>query len=206
MTTPTKPTTGKPGRKAGATPKVWDYTGLDPSMLGAPADVDRTLASVAAPTRARDDRQVQIDGVVSDLHTAYVAAGKPERWATMPKRAYHVDPKAADTLRMLIRRAANFIDVSVRFGRPVRDNQGREIVVFGVRDKRAPVAKDKDTWTLVELREFALEFFGDDAEGVEDFINSLTGNVTEEDSGDDGDDSGEEGSQNEGTQNEGSES
>lgn len=188
--TPAAPAKPK-GRKPGQPAKVWDYTGLDTALLAAPKGVTAELASLAAPTRARDERQVAIDKVVTELHAAYAEAGKPDRWAAMPKRSYHVDPKAADTLRMLVRRAASFIGVSVRFGRAVRDREGREIVVFGVRDQRAKAEKSQDTWTLAELREFATEFFADDAEGAEEFLAALTGNVEDESGDESEDESGE---------------
>jgi hypothetical protein len=200
MTTPNptapKDTKGKPGRKPGQKAKEWDYTGLSLDLLTAPAEVTHELASMAAPTRARDERQVAIDKIVIELHKEYEEAGKPDTWAKMPKRSYHVDPRAADTLRMLVRRAANFYSLSVRFGSPVRDRDGREIVVFGVRDQRTKAAKGKDMWTLAELREFITEFYGaDDADGIEDFFRALQGESTDDndESADDGEEtSGEE--------------
>lgn len=169
----------RPGRKAGAPAKVWDYTGLDTALLGAPQPVTAQLASMAAPMRARDERQVLIDATVAEVHAEYVAAGKPSKWAQMPKRAYHVNPKAADTLRMMIRRAAAYHGLSVKFGSSVRDPSGREIVVFAPRDQRVKTARG-DTFTLAELREFVTGFFGDDTESADDFMAAWQGEEADE--------------------------
>jgi hypothetical protein len=195
MSTPTdtksKGTDKKPGRKPGQPAKVWDYTGLDANFLADPQGVTAELTSLAAPTRARDDRQVAIDKTVATLYDEYKTAQKPDRWATMPKRSYHVDPKAADTLRMMVRRAANFLGVSVRFGGSVRDDKGREIVVFAVREPRVKADKGKSTWTLEELRAFALEFWAEDTEGATEFLAALTGEEGPEEAETDTDTDGE---------------
>lgn len=172
---------GKKGRKPGQPAKEWDYTGLTADFLSDAHGVSAELASLAAPMRARDERQVAMDQVVAKLHIEYQEAGKPDRWSQMPKRSYHVDPKVADTVRMLARRAAGFYGLSIKFGGSVRDTQGREIVVFAVRDQRVRAAKGKDTWTLAELREFVTEFFAEDAEGAAEFLSDLTGEGEGED-------------------------
>lgn len=177
---------GKRGRKPGAKPREWDYTGLTLDVLSKPAEVGADLASMTAPTRARDERQVQIDKIVAGLYKEWTNEGKPERWAQMPKKSYHVDPKAADTLRMLVRRAANFLGYAVKFGRPVHDQHGREIVTFGVRDQRQRSKSAEGTFTMDELREFAVSYFAEDPEAVEDFLTALAGPLEDEPDGDAG--------------------
>lgn len=181
MTTPAQPKTAKPrGRQKGQKPREWDYTGLDAALLSAPREVTPELASMAAPTRARDERQVAVDKVVRALYAKYEADGKPDKWANLPKHYYHVDPRVADTVRMLVRRAASFYGYSARFGNAVRDQNGREIVVFAVRDQRVKPDKAKETWTLNDLRTFATDYFADDTEAMEDFLSALTGEDAEE--------------------------
>lgn len=194
-TNPTKPAETKPaekpgkdgngkrrGRPPGTEAKVWNYDGLSLDILQAPAAVTQELASLAAPTRARDEKQVAIDKVVQGLHVAWETTGKPDKWAQMPKASYHVPPQAADTVAMLVRRAASFYGYSAKFGKPVRDAQGLTIVVFAVRDSRKRVAKTgDDSMTLADLREFVTEFYGDDSEGAEQFLAALEGDDEGED-------------------------
>jgi hypothetical protein len=201
---PTKPADSKPaetakskdngkakrGRPAGSEARVWDYTGLDLTVLQTPAAVTQELASLAAPTRARDERQVAIDKVVQGLHVAWETTGKPDKWAQMPKASYHVPPQAADTVAMLVRRAANFYGYSAKFGKPVRDAQGMTIVVFAVRDSRKRAVKaGSDTFTLEDLREFLTDFYGDDTEGADQFLAAFEGDEGESDSDDNADES-----------------
>lgn len=192
-TNPTKPTDAKPtdakptdakqagngkrrGRPPGTEAKVWDYSGLDLTVLNQPHAVTQELASLAAPTRARDERQVAIDKVVQGLHVSWESSGKPDKWALMPKASYHVPPQAADTLAMLVRRAANFYGYSAKFGKPVRDAQGLTIVVFAVRDSRKRAVKEgTETITIEELRDFLTDFYGDDTEGADAFLAALAG-------------------------------
>lgn len=188
--TPAANKPNKPGRKPGQKPREWDYSGLDATFLADAHGVTAELASLAAPMRARDERQVAMDKVVATLHAEWLAAGKPERWSQMPKRSYHVAPQVADTVRMLVRRAASFLGLSAKFGKPVRDREGREIVVFAVRDMRVRATKAEDTVTLEFLREFVTEFFAEDTEGAEAFLTGLT--ETDENGEEDSEDSDSE--------------
>lgn len=166
----------KPGRPAGTPAKVWDFTGLDSELLGSPQEVTAQLASMAAPMRARDERQVQVDAIVAQVHQEYVTAGRPTKWAQMPKRAYHVDPKAADTLRMMVRRAASYHGTAAKFGSDVRDKDGRAIVVFAIRDQRESKSKTGvETFTPEDLREFVTAWFSDDTEEGEEFMANFQG-------------------------------
>jgi hypothetical protein len=197
MSTPVQtPTSEVPkkrgGRKAGQKARVWDFTGLNAEFLSSPGEVDAELASKTAPMRARDENQVAVDQVVTALHRAWLEADKPERWPLMPKHSYHVSPKSADTVRMLIRRAASYLGVSAKFGKPeVRDKNGREIVTFAIRDQRVKKASQDDMWTLEDIRAYVAEFFAEDDEGAAEFMAGLVGE-SDSDSEDGDDDSGEE--------------
>jgi hypothetical protein len=173
---------GKPeqrGRKPGQKVRTYDYTGLDAAFLTQPAPVTGELTSLAAPVRARDDRQVAIDKIVRDLHERWESNGRPDRWAEMPKVSYVVSPVAADTLRMLVRRAAQFHGVSAKFGKPVRNKDGREIVVFAIRDLRTR-AKTQSTWTFSELADYVTEYFDGEPEAANDFLAGLTNELPDE--------------------------
>jgi hypothetical protein len=169
------------GRKPGQKPRVWDFTGIDVNLLSNPHEVTAELASKTAPVRARDEQQVAIDQVVTALHREWVNAGKPDRWAQMPKKSYHVNPKGADALRMLVRRAASFFGLSAKFGMGVRDKNGLEIVVFAIRDMRTKKAAQSDTWTLEDIRTYAMEFFGDDETGAVEFVAGLVEGYDDDD-------------------------
>lgn len=134
----------KPGRKTGQKAKEYDFTGLTLDLLASPMVVTEELSKKAAPARARDERQLKIDAVVKHLHNQWIGKDKPSAWAEMPKGAYPTDPKAVEGLKYLIDRAASFHGVAVRYGKPVRDAQGREIVTFAVRDRRERPAKTDD--------------------------------------------------------------
>jgi hypothetical protein len=133
-TAPTQPT--RKGRKPGTPPKVYNLEGLDVDLLSQPQEVPDALSSLTAPVRARDERQGAMDKVVKAKYDEWVAAGRPSRWPLMPKARYHVPPQAVEGLQMLVRRAADFYGCSVKWGSPARDAEGRQIVVFAVKDRR----------------------------------------------------------------------
>lgn len=117
-----------------------DASDLDLGALSNPQPVTDELAEAARPQRVRSAQQQTIDNVVARLHQAWVQAGKPRDWVgekSIPKARYAMDPKKADTLRFLIRKAADFHKVRIRWGSAVRDGHGNEVVVFGVVDKSA---------------------------------------------------------------------
>lgn len=134
-------TAAKPGRKPGQKAKEYDFSALSLEALSAPAAVTEELASKAAPTRTRDEKQLVMDKVVKQVHADWIAAEKPAAWAKMPKAAYAVDPKAVEGLQYLINRAASFHGLAVRYGSAVRDANGRQLVVFAVRDRHPREAK-----------------------------------------------------------------
>lgn len=141
-----KPADGanKPGRKPGQKAKEYDFSALSLDVLASPAAVSETLAAKAAPTRTRDEKQMKMDAVVKQVHNDWVLKGKPAAWANMPKAAYAVDPKAVEALQYLINRAASFHGLAVRYGNPVRDSEGRQVVVFAIRDRRPRETKNGD--------------------------------------------------------------
>jgi hypothetical protein len=139
-----KPETAKPegakrGRKAGP-PKEYDFNGLSAALLSAPQPVTTQMASQFAPSRARDENQIAMDGVIKKYHDAWLAAGSPTKWVDMPKCRYHIPPNAVDGFKFLVRRAADFHGVAIKWGgqqgTAVRDQSGNNVIVFAVRDRR----------------------------------------------------------------------
>jgi len=163
----------KKGRPAGQ-PKVYDFGGLSPALLSAPQEVDSRMASQFAPSRARDENQIAMDGIVKKYHDEWINAGTPTKWAAMPKARYHIPPAAEEGFRFLVRRAADFHGVAIKWGgqqgTKVRDAQGNLVLVFAIRDRRErPVdATDSDeTGDDLDNGES-----GDDEKTVTEFENS----------------------------------
>lgn len=138
-----KPAAAKPAAKRGrpaGQPKEYNFDGLSAEMLSKPLEVDDRMASQFAPSRARDDRQIAMDGTVKRLHEAWLKAGSPTKWVAMPKARYHIPPAAEEGLRFLVRRAADFHGVAIKWGgqggTKVRDGNGNVVLVFAIRDRR----------------------------------------------------------------------
>lgn len=129
----------KRGRPAGQ-PKEYDFSGLSADMLSKPQEVDDRMASQFAPSRARDERQIAMDGTVKRLHDEWIKAGEPTKWVAMPKARYHIPPAAEEGFRFLVRRAADFHGVAIKWGgqggTKVRDKDGNIVLVFSIRDRR----------------------------------------------------------------------
>lgn len=127
----------RPGRKPGQKAKEYDFGGLDVSLLANPGAVDETLAARTAPQRARDERQVAMDGVVNKIHNDWIAVGRPQKWAQMPKVSYTIPPRAVEGFKYIVRRAADYHGVAIKWGTSTKDSKtGLERIVFAVRDRR----------------------------------------------------------------------
>lgn len=132
----------KPGRKPGQKAKTYDLDKLSMDVLNAPQAVDETLAARVAPQRARDEKQVAIDNVVKRVHSDWLRASKPGKWAQMPKVRYNLHPSTVEGFKYLVRRAADYHGVAIKWGTSVRDQHGNEVVVFAVRDRRPRESSD----------------------------------------------------------------
>lgn len=149
-----KPPAKKKGRPAGQ-PKEYDFAGLTPDMLNKPQEVDSRMASQFAPSRARDENQIAMDGIVKKYHDAWLDAGTPTKWVDMPKARYHIPPATEEGFRFLVRRAADFHGVAIKWGgqqgTKVRDAQGNIVLVFAIRDRRVRDIVDPDDETGDDL-------------------------------------------------------
>jgi hypothetical protein len=111
------------------------------------------LASQTMPTRARSEKQHQMDVQVARLHAVWVKASKPSTWDAMVKggavATYFVQPELAADLHKLISRAITFHGLRARMGTAFKvtdkhvvqyhlpaEYLGREAVSFAVLDKR----------------------------------------------------------------------
>lgn len=122
------------------------------------------LANQAAPQRARSDKQAAMDARCEKLHAAWVKASKPSVWAKLVETncvaTYFVEPEKTASLKKLVRRAATFHDVRVRWGTSFKATEtliakynlpkeylGREVVSFAIMDKRPRAANGTATAT-----------------------------------------------------------
>jgi hypothetical protein len=135
----TPATDSKRGRKPGPA-KEYNFAGLNPEMLAAPQEVTAQMASQFAPSRVRDANQIAMDEVIRKYPQTWIDCGSPTRWVDMPKCRYHVPPAAVDGFRYLVRRAADFHGVAIKWGgqqgTAIKDSGGNIVLVFAVRDRR----------------------------------------------------------------------
>jgi hypothetical protein len=117
------------------------------------------LASVAAPVRARSDKQKAMDSKVKELHDKWLKASKPTVWDKMVSArvvaTFFSPPELSAEYKKLVRTAVAFHDLRVkwgtpftmteklrntwkeRFGIPIPEHYvGREVISYAVMDKR----------------------------------------------------------------------
>ena len=129
------------GRKPGTPSRTYDLTGLELETISAPRPVSPEVAAKLSPANSRSPQQSAMDAVVAGKYEEWKTAGSPTDWRAMPKAMYAVEPRLAEGLKYLVRRAADFHKVAVRFGRTGHDAEGRELVVFAVRARRPKSVK-----------------------------------------------------------------
>lgn len=133
------------GRKPGPA-KEYDFTGLSPELLSAPQPVTMQMASQFAPSRVRDANQIAMDGIIRKYYDEWLNLGSPVKWAAMPKCRYHIPPSAVDGFKYLVRRAADFHGVAIKWGgqqgTAIHDAAGNTVLVFAVRDRRVRAEGD----------------------------------------------------------------
>ncbi len=105
-------------------------------VLGESEDVPEEeweLAPLHVPDE-RDAAQLVIDGEVKAAYDKWVEAGKPNE-AKSPRKRRRAAPEHAPAIRQMIGKAARFHNVRAILSKPTFDADGREIIVFTVRDK-----------------------------------------------------------------------
>jgi hypothetical protein len=106
------------------------------------------VKTLAQPKNKRSEAQKALDGVVPQIHAAWVEAGKPSAFAKLPTVSYPVDPERSSNLHGMIRKAADLHGLRARFGQDVtvtpevakalelNDAQiGSVLVTFAIMDK-----------------------------------------------------------------------
>jgi hypothetical protein len=89
----------------------------------------------------RSPGQVKVDETVKALHEDWLAAGSPAERQS-PRGRFTVAPEHAASIRAMLARAGTYLDVHVKIGPPVHDQDGNERVVFTARDRvRKPRTK-----------------------------------------------------------------
>jgi hypothetical protein len=124
-------------------------------LLGEAEDVPEeewaSIPPLVAPTE-RDAGQLRIDAEVKDAFDQWVKAGKPHATKS-PRKRRVVAPEHAPAVRHMIGNAARFHNVTAIISKPAFNADGKEIIVFSVRDK---VARDRKADTnLQAIREWA---------------------------------------------------
>lgn len=126
-----------------------DLTTVDVASLCAVQAPPEAINQKTAPARTRSDRQQAVDAVVAAKHKEWVAAEKPTQWLKIPREVkgmYVQAPDRAELVRFMLRSAADFHGLRVKFGTPARvaatlpdgkpnPDAGKEIIVFAVMDK-----------------------------------------------------------------------
>lgn len=123
---------GKPGPKPGQKrePLALDLSGLTVATV-----TDRQEMAKARRTRGeRSADQKRLDAMVETAWTAWKEAGSPTEWPKMPGVKLRIPTPQYDTLIAGIRKAGQFYDLKVRFGRAVESGDATE-VVFVVMDR-----------------------------------------------------------------------
>lgn len=103
---------------------------------------------MAKARRTRGERspeQKRLDAMVEAAWKAWKEAGEPTEWPRMPGVKLRIPESAFETLQAGIRKAGNFYDLKVRFGRPVKDGSGNVEIVFVVTDRPEKDEDDNDS-------------------------------------------------------------
>lgn len=147
---PVKATTPAPVKATPAPAKRGPKPGAKREALSLNLDglVVRTVTDpqeMAKARRTRGERspeQKRLDAMVEAAWKAWKEAGEPTEWPRMPGVSLRIPEAAFETLQAGIRKAGNFYDLKVRFGRPIKDGSGNVEIVFVVTDR--PEKDDDD--------------------------------------------------------------
>ncbi len=134
-------TSGKPGPKPGQKrePLALNLDGLEVATV-----TDRQEMAKARRTRGeRSPEQKRLDAMVETAWKAWKEAGEPTEWPKMPGVRIRISTAQYETLVAGIRKAGQFYDLKVRFGRAVAGKDTTE-VVFVVMDRPDNDTDDDD--------------------------------------------------------------
>jgi hypothetical protein len=133
---------GHEGRHNSAPRKTYVPVNMDDintfALVEKPTEIER-LAPKSTPGAKPAERSatlIALDKNNEELYEGWVAAGKPDAF-TRPVGKIHIAPDKVESIRFLIRASANHLGHGIRFGDDgVKDQRGRVVVSWQVRDKR----------------------------------------------------------------------
>ena len=100
----------------------------------------------------RSPAQVKVDETVKALHQEWKDAGSPAERQS-PRGRYTVSPEHAPSVRAMLTRAGTHLDVHVKIGPPVHDQDGNERIVFTARDRVRKPRSTADTPVIAAISE-----------------------------------------------------
>lgn len=118
----------KPGQKR--EPLALDLDGLEVAVVTDPQE----MAKSRRTRGERSTEQKRLDAMVENAWKAWKEAGEPSEWPKMPGVKIRIAEGRYDTLISGIRKAGQFYDLKVRFGKP-QTSGGMTEVVFVVMDR-----------------------------------------------------------------------
>lgn len=125
-------------------------------MLGESVDVPEdewTEAPLNDPAE-KDPAQVRLEADVKDAHDKWVATGRPHA-ARSPRKRLVVAPEHGPAVRKMLGDAARHHKIRIVLGRPVHDQDGREVITYSARDRvERTRTRHPDTY-LARVREWA---------------------------------------------------
>lgn len=151
---PAKATPATPPKAAPAAPKAETKPEekrtrkpleLDLSGLVVEAVTDRQEMAKARQVRERTPEQKRLDAMVEAAWKAWEEAGKPTDWPKMPGVRLTISEAKHESLVAGIRKAGQFWDLKVRFGRPIKDGNGNVQIVFVAMTRKDDDDTDDDT-------------------------------------------------------------
>ncbi len=97
------------------------------------ADEDVTYGGGKRATE-RSAEQKTVDKHVKDAYSSWVTVGRPRAFADMPRRRYFCSPEDEQSVRAMLRSAAQLHGVSVRIAPLAKHQSGKHMLVWAAAD------------------------------------------------------------------------
>lgn len=127
------PAPAKRGPKPGSKREALELN-LDGLVVQTVTD-PQEMAKARRTRGERSPEQKRLDAMVEAAWKAWKEAGEPTEWPRMPGVKLRISEAQFETLQAGIRKAGNFYDLRVRFGRPIKGSDGTVEIVFVVTDR-----------------------------------------------------------------------
>jgi hypothetical protein len=132
-TAPAKKTAETAKKKA--EPKPFVPLNFDAIAVTAVTSAD-TMRDHRRSRGERDEDQQAIDTLVRKAHQRWMEAGRPEEWVKQTTGyTLRVPNHVVDTVERRIRRAGQYFDLAIRFGKPVDLGNGHTQLLFIAKDR-----------------------------------------------------------------------